>query len=112
MRGPSTDDPMGLERHARLPSERSPSLRLRHGSSWTQYPWAIVPGHLRPLRSRSMAPDVHVSRFDSAGELDLVARAETDPMAFARLFDEYLPRVYAFIARRVEDRAAAEELTE
>jgi len=59
-----------------------------------------------------MAPDVHVSRFDSAGELDLVARAETDPTAFARLFDEYLPRVYAFIARRVEDRAAAEELTE
>ncbi|HTK44857.1 MAG TPA: sigma-70 family RNA polymerase sigma factor [Patescibacteria group bacterium] len=58
-----------------------------------------------------MAPDVHVSHLDSAGELDLAARAQTDPAAFARLFDEYMPRVYAFIARRVEDRAAAEELT-
>ena len=59
----------------------------------------------------SMAPDVHLSHFDSSGRLEVAARAQTDPRALARLFDEYLPRVYAFVARRVEDRAAAEELT-
>jgi len=58
-----------------------------------------------------MAPDVHVSHLASPGELELASRAQVDPLAPARLFDEYLPRVYAFVARRVEDRAAAEELT-
>jgi RNA polymerase sigma-70 factor, ECF subfamily len=58
-----------------------------------------------------MAPYVHTSHLDSARELELAARAQSDPRAFAKLFDEYLPRVYAFIARRVEDRAVAEELT-
>lgn len=71
----------------------------------------MVPGYVRPLRSKSMAPDVHSSHLDSSGELELATRAQTDPGAFARLFDEYLPRVYAFVARRVEDRGAAEELT-
>jgi len=58
-----------------------------------------------------MAPDVHVSHLAPPGELELASRAQVDPLAPARLFDEYLPRVYAFVARRVEDRAAAEELT-
>jgi RNA polymerase sigma-70 factor (ECF subfamily) len=58
-----------------------------------------------------MPPDVHLSHLDSARELELAMRAQWDSRAFARLFDEYVPRVYAFIARRVEDRAVAEELT-
>ena len=66
---------------------------------------------LPPIRSAAMAPDVHTSHLDAARERDLVMRARSDPRAFAVLFDEYLPRVYAFVARRVEDRAAAEELT-
>jgi RNA polymerase sigma-70 factor, ECF subfamily len=58
-----------------------------------------------------MPPVVTVSRLDTTRELALVARARADAGAFGKLYDEYLPRIYGFIARRVEDRAVAEELT-
>jgi RNA polymerase sigma-70 factor (ECF subfamily) len=58
-----------------------------------------------------MPPVVTVSRLDTTRELALVARARADAGAFGKLYDEYLPRIYGFIARRVADRAAAEELT-
>jgi len=34
-----------------------------------------------------------------------------DRATFARLFDDLLPTVYAFVASRIDDRAAAEEVT-
>jgi RNA polymerase sigma-70 factor (ECF subfamily) len=58
-----------------------------------------------------MALVVNTSRLETAREQALVARARTDAGAFAKLYDEYLPRIYGFIARRVEDRAVAEQLT-
>jgi len=58
-----------------------------------------------------MALVVTVSRLEPAREQALVARARTDAAAFGTLYDEYLPRIYGFIARRIEDRGAAEELT-
>ena len=44
-------------------------------------------------------------------ERALVARAREDGAAFAELYDFYLPRVYGFIYRRVQDRCVAEDLT-
>ena len=44
-------------------------------------------------------------------ERALVARAREDVVAFAELYDYYLPRVYGFIYRRVQDRCVAEDLT-
>ena len=44
-------------------------------------------------------------------ERALVARAREDGAAFAELYDYYLPRVYGFIYRRVQDRCVAEDLT-
>jgi RNA polymerase sigma-70 factor (ECF subfamily) len=41
----------------------------------------------------------------------LVARARDDCAAFAELYDFYLPRVYGFVYRRVQDRCVAEDLT-
>jgi RNA polymerase sigma-70 factor (ECF subfamily) len=41
----------------------------------------------------------------------LVARAREDGVAFAELYDFYLPRIYGFIYRRVQDRCVAEDLT-
>lgn len=41
----------------------------------------------------------------------VVVGAALDAPAFGALYDLYLPRIYAFIARRVEDRSVAEELT-
>jgi RNA polymerase sigma-70 factor, ECF subfamily len=59
-----------------------------------------------------MPVDTSATPLESAREHALVATARADAAAFGRLYDEYLPRIYGFIARRVEDRAAAEELTE
>ena len=50
--------------------------------------------------------------MDPERERGLVVRARTDAEAFGELYDYYLPRVYGFVARRVGDRAVAEELTE
>ena len=44
-------------------------------------------------------------------ERTLVEAAQRDPARFAVLYDGHFYRVYAFIVRRVENRAAAEDLT-
>ena len=44
-------------------------------------------------------------------ERGLVVRARDDTAAFAELYDFYLPRVYGFVYRRVQDRCVAEDLT-
>jgi RNA polymerase sigma-70 factor (ECF subfamily) len=41
----------------------------------------------------------------------LVARVRDDVAAFGELYDFYLPRIYGFIYRRVQDRCVAEDLT-
>jgi RNA polymerase sigma-70 factor (ECF subfamily) len=58
-----------------------------------------------------MALAVNVRRMEAAREQALVASARDDARAFGKLYDEYLAPIYGFIARRVEDRATAEELT-
>ena len=40
-----------------------------------------------------------------------MVRAPTDPAAFAELYDWYLPRIYGYLVRRVEERTVAEDLT-
>ena len=49
--------------------------------------------------------------MEPAREQVLVADARADPAAFGELYDFYLPRIYAYVARRVEDRSVAEDLT-
>jgi RNA polymerase sigma-70 factor (ECF subfamily) len=44
-------------------------------------------------------------------ERALVVRAREDGGAFAELYDFYLPRIYGFVYRRVQDREVAEDLT-
>ena len=41
----------------------------------------------------------------------LIAAAQEDPSRFAELYELHFERVYAYVARRVRDRSAAEELT-
>lgn len=53
----------------------------------------------------------HGSRMDPARERALVERAPGDPAAFAELYDFYLPRIYGYLVRRVEERTVAEDLT-
>jgi RNA polymerase sigma-70 factor (ECF subfamily) len=58
-----------------------------------------------------MAIDSSTTRMDPTREQALVARARVDAAAFGELYDFYLPRIYGYVARRVEDRAMAEDLT-
>ncbi len=58
-----------------------------------------------------MATDSGTTRMDPVREQALVARARADAAAFGELYDYYLPRIYAFVARRVGDRTVAEDLT-
>ena len=46
-----------------------------------------------------------------ADERLLIEAAQQDPSRFAELYENNFHRVYAFIARRVQDRAEAEDLT-
>jgi len=46
-----------------------------------------------------------------ADERLLIEAAQQDPTRFAELYENNLHRVYAFIVRRVRDRAEAEDLT-
>jgi RNA polymerase sigma-70 factor (ECF subfamily) len=58
-----------------------------------------------------MPSDADGTRMDPARERALVARARADSAAFGELYDFYLPRIFGFVARRVEDRSVAEDLT-
>jgi RNA polymerase sigma-70 factor, ECF subfamily len=44
-------------------------------------------------------------------ERSLIEAAQKDPSRFAELYELHFDRVYAYIARRVRERSAAEELT-
>src|SRR5438552_1870714 len=43
-------------------------------------------------------------------EDDLIIRAKTDREAFGRLYDAYYPEVFRYCARRLFDRAVAEDV--
>ena len=51
------------------------------------------------------------SRMDRDRERTLVDRARSDAAAFGELYDFYLPRIYGFVFRRVQERSVAEDLT-
>lgn len=44
-------------------------------------------------------------------ERQLIAAAQADPCRFAALYDLHFERVYAYVARRVGNRAEAEDVT-
>lgn len=44
-------------------------------------------------------------------ERHLIEVAQADPAQFAKLYDRYVDRVYAFVSRRTHDRATAEDIT-
>ncbi len=48
---------------------------------------------------------------NEADEQALIEAAQKDPRRFAELYERNFERVYAFVARRLRDRAAAEDLT-
>ncbi len=51
------------------------------------------------------------TRMAGERERALVVRARVDGSAFGELYDFYLPRIYGFVFRRVQERTVAEDLT-
>lgn len=49
--------------------------------------------------------------IDESDERRLVEAAQQDPARFADVYERYFELVYAYVARRVRDRAATEDLT-
>ena len=52
-----------------------------------------------------------MSRATESEERLLIEAAQRDPGRFAELYDQHFCRVYAYIARRVSDRADVQDLT-
>jgi RNA polymerase sigma-70 factor, ECF subfamily len=52
-----------------------------------------------------------MTRATDSEERLLIEAAQKDPSRFAELYDQHFHRVYAYIARRVSDRAEAQDLT-
>ena len=46
-----------------------------------------------------------------ADEATLAQRAGQDPAAFAVFYDRYVERIYAYVARQVEETAVAQDIT-
>ena len=58
-----------------------------------------------------MASSGSTTRMDPTREQALVARARVDAAAFGELYDWYLPRIHAYVIRRVGDRDVAQDVT-
>ena len=56
-------------------------------------------------------PEEQGNNAAAEGERELVDAARHDPARFAELYQQYLPRIYGFISRRVPGRGDAEDLT-
>ncbi|MGZ4731119.1 MAG: RNA polymerase sigma factor [Terriglobales bacterium] len=62
-------------------------------------------------RSAARKPQGEASGSPADGDRLLVEAAQKDPSRFAELYELNFARVYAYIARRVGDRDAAQDLT-
>src|SRR6266571_2898948 len=57
------------------------------------------------------AKKVRLEKTDEADERRLVEAAQRDRACFGAVYEKYFELVYAYVARRVRDRAATEDLT-
>jgi RNA polymerase sigma-70 factor (ECF subfamily) len=63
------------------------------------------------LSSAQLLETLLTSREDQADERLLIAAAQRDPSRFGELYELNFARVYAYVARRVENREEAQDLT-
>jgi RNA polymerase sigma-70 factor (ECF subfamily) len=61
---------------------------------------------MEPARRHRLPAPAH-----ELDERQLIAAAQADPRRFAALYDLHFERVYAYVARRVANRAEAEDVT-
>jgi RNA polymerase sigma-70 factor (ECF subfamily) len=68
-------------------------------------------GRVRSLNDTGEAAPSEIEPLGANRERELIEAARRDPERFAELYEDNFARVYGYIARRVRDRAAAEDLT-
>jgi len=56
-------------------------------------------------------PELSLKAVQEASERRLIEAAQQDPSRFAALYEIHFERVYAYVARRLANRAAAEDVT-
>src|SRR5580692_5149669 len=56
-------------------------------------------------------PELSLKAVQEPSERRLIEAAQQDPSRFAALYEIHFERVYAYVSRRVGDRAAAEDIT-
>ena len=90
---------------------QDPRRRLRTvaRSRSTAGRWLLAP-FVRTFAVR-MAVDGNATRMYASGQQAHVAGTPADVAALGKLVDRYLPPIYAFVARRVDDRSTAENVT-
>jgi RNA polymerase sigma-70 factor (ECF subfamily) len=66
---------------------------------------------MKEMRKRGLTRPAPAFSRAEAEDRALVEAAQKDPAWFGDLYELHFERVYAFVARRVRDRAAAEDLT-
>lgn len=57
------------------------------------------------------AKKVRLNKMEATEERRLIEAAQRDPVCFAELYESYFELVYAYVARRVRNRAETEDLT-
>jgi RNA polymerase sigma-70 factor (ECF subfamily) len=68
-----------------------------------------VYSHRKILIFRSEIVDGSVIALPN--EEALVARAKTEPVAFAAIYDHYYPRIYSYVRYHIENQITAEDIT-
>ena len=63
------------------------------------------------MTGREPAQKTRLGQFSETDERRLVEAAQQDPTCFDNVYERYFELVYAYVARRVRDRAATEDLT-
>lgn len=108
-----TETRHGLSGRAWSPARTyvKPDTRYHGVRQYRTVPVADCPPRRRCLSSEALMDRDGAPRMSPDRERALVARAREDWAAFGELYDSSLPRIHAFIYRRVRERSVAEDLT-
>ena len=61
--------------------------------------------------ANGVRPSLLVADMDLGEERELVRQAQKSPDAFARLYDQYYPRIFGYVLRRSANLEAAQDIT-
>jgi RNA polymerase sigma-70 factor (ECF subfamily) len=66
---------------------------------------------LRMTNANGVGPSLPVADMDLSEEEELIKQAQRSPDAFARLYDQYYPRIFGYVLRRTANLEVAQDIT-